>query len=102
MQELALLFLGAVGAGASYVSLSRASDDQLLILAGLIGTVTWLLFAYSALAQVDISANGVITPQPDPALAVWGVMMAAPNFYVALTGPLEIIKNPRQLQSEVS
>lgn len=101
MQELTWVFLGVIAAAATYVALSTP-DDQRVIIFGLIGFLTWGLFAYGALSVQHVSANGVISIHRYPALTAWGLMMAAPNFYVALTGPLELVRNPRELQGEVS
>lgn len=101
MLELTWVFLGLVAGAATYVTLSTA-DDQRAIICGLIGAITWLLFAYAALSVEHVSTDGTVSIHRYPAMVAWGLMMAAPNFYVALTGPLEIIKNPRQLQEEVS
>jgi len=86
MNVLAWLFIGVIGAGATYLSLTTG-NDQLAILTGLIGTVSWLLFAFLSLEVVEVS-SGVQVTSRYPAMAAWGLAMAAPNFYIALTGPL--------------
>lgn len=101
MNVIAWVGLGAFATGWTYLSQTRESDDQLLLLSGLIGGFAWLLFAFFALSVTE-SSSGVTTVFRYPAMAAFAVGMAAPNFYVALRGPLEIVKNRGRLREEVS
>lgn len=100
MNELAWILLGVIGAGATFVSVTT-DNDQIAILSGLVGTLSWLLFAYGALGVTTIDQSGTLHTSRYPALAAYGVAMAIPNFFVALTGPLEILNNREQLKQEV-
>lgn len=51
--------------------------------------------------EVTVSDSGVTTIYRYPAMAAFGVLMAAPNLYVALRGPLEIVKDRDALAGEV-
>lgn len=101
MNLIAWIALGAFASVWSYLSLTRNADDQLLILSGLIGTIAWLLFAFFSLSVTE-SSSGVTTVFRYPSMALFGLMMAAPNAFVALRGPLEVVKDRDQLRSEVS
>lgn len=100
MKPIGWIFTGVVAAGATYVSITT-ENDQIAIISGLIGTVSWLLFAFYSLSITIYDANG--SPQTDryPAAAAWGLVMASPNLYIALTGPLEIVHNRDQVREEV-
>lgn len=100
MTPLGWVFVGAVGIGATYISLTTDSD-QLAIVSGLIGLVTCLLFAFLSL-EIVLYEDGIETTKRYPAMAAWGLAMAAPNLYVALTGPLEIVRDRDQLREEVT
>lgn len=100
MKPLAWIFIGAIGAGATLISVTT-DNDQVAIISGLVGTLSWLLFAYFSLSITTIDQSGTFHTTRYPALAAYGVAMALPNFFVALTGPLEILTNPEDLKQEV-
>lgn len=100
MKVLGWLFVGLVGAGASYVTVTT-ENNQLAIISGLVGFFSWLLFAYLSLAITIYDSNGNPITTRYPAMAAWGLMMAAPNVYVALTGPLELVKDRDTIKEEI-
>jgi hypothetical protein len=101
MQLIGLIFIGVVAAAATLLAVTT-SDNNVAIVSGLIGALTFLLFAFFALDVTVFDDSGTAQTVRYPALAVWGLMMAAPNAYVALTGPLELIaeKNPTKNQMQ--
>jgi hypothetical protein len=99
MKVLAWIFVGLVGAGATYVTLTTDSD-QLAIIGGLIGFFSWGMFAWSALS-ITVYDGGTAHTTRYPAMAAYGLMLAAPNLYVALTGPLELVKDRETIKQEV-
>lgn len=99
MRPLALIFIGLVAAGATLISVTTDNDD-IAIISGIIGSLSWFLFAYSSLSITTFEGGTAHTTRY-PALAVWGVAMAVPDVIVALTGPLEIINDRDQLREEV-
>lgn len=101
MNPTAWIFVGVIGAASTYISLTTESDD-LAIIAGLIGTLSWLLFAYSALNVTFYDGSGTERVARYPSMAAFGLAMAAPNVYVALTGPLELLQNRDQMRDEVT
>lgn len=100
MQVLAWLFVGLIGAGATFVSITT-TDDQVAIISGLIGVFAWILFAYIALSVTTYDQAGTLHTDRYPAMTAFGLLMAMPNLFVALTGPLEIVRNRDELRSEV-
>lgn len=100
MKVLAWVFVGFIGACASYISVTT-DNDQVAIISGCIGLISWLLFAYFSLSITVYDTNGSPHTTRYPAMALWGLAMAAPNLYVALTGPLEILTDSSQLREEV-
>jgi len=51
--------------------------------------------------DVEFADDGTAQTVRYPALTAWGVMMSAPNFYVALTGPLNLIAEKTPTKNEV-
>lgn len=100
MKPIGWILVGAVGAGATYLTLTTESDE-LAIVSGLVGMFTWLLFGFLSL-EIVVYSSGIEATSRYPSMAAWGVMMAAPNLYVALTGPLHIIKDRDRLSEEVT
>jgi hypothetical protein len=100
MQLIGLIFIGLVAAGATFLSVTT-TNNEIAIIAGVIGAVTWLLFAFFALDVTIVDDSGTISKVRYPALAAWGLMMMAPNAFVALTGPLQIISDTNPRQGEV-
>lgn len=101
MLQLTYLFVGLIAAVATFQTI-RTADDQVAIISGLIATMAWLLWAYSSLNVIvyDGSSNPIAAAYPS--LAAFGVMMAIPNLYIALTGPLRIARDPNDLAQEVN
>lgn len=100
MKLIGLIFIGVVGFGATLLSVTT-DNDEVAIITGLIGTVSWLLFAFFALDVTHFDNSGNAYTTRYPALAAYGLAMAAPNFYVALTGPLQIISDTNPRKNEV-
>lgn len=92
MKVLAWVFIGLIGAVSTYISLTT-DDNQMAIMSGLIGGLSWMLFAYFSLEIAVYTQNGDRVITRYPSMAAYGLAMAAPNIYVALTGPLELVRN---------
>jgi len=99
MNQLPWLFIGTLAVGATVISVTT-NDDQIGIISGLFGTVLSLTFAYHSLS-VSVYSQGTEFVSRYPELAVLGLALAAPNFFVALTGPLELARNRDEIQQEV-
>lgn len=99
MLQHSWIFLGIVALVATVLTL-RTADDQLAIIGGLAGTLAWALWGYSALNVITVS-GGTEVAYAYPSMAAFGVAMAIPNLFVALTGPLQIAKNRDELANEV-
>lgn len=100
MKVLAWVFIGAMAFIATLVTI-RTNDNDTAIIMGLIGTLAWLLFAYFSMEIVVYDANGSPTTTRYPAMAAFALAMAAPNLYIALTGPLEWLNDRDGLRREV-
>lgn len=101
MLQLTFLFVGAVATLATVLTI-RTIDDQTAIITGLIGFLTWALWGYSALNVTVYDGSGASFTHGYPALAAMGVMLAIPNLFIALTGPLRIVSDPSKLAEEVN
>ena len=99
MLQHSWIFLGIVSLVVTTITL-RTPDDQLAIICGLAGTLAWALWAYGALNVVAVSGAQEFT-YSFPSLTLFGVAMAMPNLYIALTGPLSIARDREQLANEV-
>lgn len=100
MKLIGVIFIGLVGFGATLLSVTT-DNDEVAIITGLVGTISWLLFAFFALDVTHFDNSGNAYTTRYPALAAWGLAMAAPNFYVALTGPLQLVKEQTPTKGEV-
>jgi len=99
MNQLPWLFIGTLAAAATFISVTT-TDDQIGIISGLLGALTGFTFAYHSLS-VTVYSQGTAFVSRYPELAALGLALAAPNLFVALTGPLEIVRDRDQLQNEV-
>lgn len=98
MLESGWLFVGVVATIATVGALSTP-DDVLAIITGVVGTVSWVLFAYGAL-DVSVVADSATQTFTMPALTLFAVMMALPPAYVALTGPVEVVGRVRRTSAD--
>lgn len=98
----AWLFLGAVAFIATYVALTTTQDD-VGIMFGLIGLLSWGLFAFQSL-NVMISSGGQATAETYTyaPMTVWALALAVTNAYVVISGPIAIIDQRKRAQQEVS
>lgn len=99
MNQLPWLFIGLLAAVATFLSVTT-TDDQTGIISGLIGTLTWLTFSYHSLS-VTVYSNGTEFVSRYPELAALGVALAAPNLFVALTGPIALVGDREEISQEV-
>lgn len=84
------LFVGGLGAWFLRMSLFT-QDDNVAILAGLVTTASWGLFAYMSLAvEVPAGTQGLVQ-RSWPAVTYFAIGLALIGAYIALTGPLAAI-----------
>jgi hypothetical protein len=88
MIQSAWLFIGAMGALATGAAF-RSEDNADATLFGVVGLVTWLVWAYGALS-IEIADGGVVFEFNAPAVALLGVVFASVPGVVAILGALEI------------
>lgn len=100
MTPLAWVFLGLVALVTTVITLTT-TDDQTAIITGLMATTGWALWAYSAL-NITVYSQGTLFTESYPSMALFGLLLAVPNLFVALTGPLALAKDPRELAGEVT
>lgn len=99
MLQHSWIFTGLVATVATVITLQTA-EEEVAIASGLIGFFAWLLWGYSALNVVTHSGGTEFAFQY-PSMAVFGVLMAVPNLFVALTGPLRIASQGTDLAKEM-
>lgn len=100
MLQHTFIFVGLVAAAATFLTL-RTADDEVAIISGLIGTISWILWAYSALNVIVYDGSGNPLSASYPSLTAFGVMMAVPCLYIALTGPLHIARSSTDIAQEM-
>lgn len=83
------LFIGLIAFVATWMALTTSQDD-VLILFGLVGFITWLLFAYQSL-NVTESPSGVTIVHSYPALSMWALGMAVITGFAIIEGPIALI-----------
>lgn len=91
MLESAWLFVGFVALLASGLALAT-SDDAVGIVAGTIGLLSWVLWAYGSLNVESADGSGAFSM---PALTLLGLAFAIVPAYIALTGPVEVVGRAR-------
>ncbi len=96
------VFIGIVAFIATYVTLTTSQDD-VGIMFGLVGMLSWGLFAFQSL-NVVILAGGKTDPvsYSYAAVSVWGLALAVTNLYVVLNGPIAIIDQRGRAGAEVT
>jgi hypothetical protein len=88
MIQSAWLFIGTVALLATAAAF-RSEDNADATLFGAVGLVTWLVWAYGSL-QIEVADGGVVFEFEAPAVALLGVVFAAPPAIVTILGALEI------------
>lgn len=96
------LFLGVVAFASTYVTLTTSQDD-IGIMFGLVGLLSWALFSFQSL-NVTVLAGGATDPisYSYAAVSVWALAMAVTNLYVVLNGPIAIIDQRGRAEAEVT
>lgn len=96
------LFIGLVAFTSTYVTLTTSQDD-VGIMFGLVGLLSWALFSFQSL-HVVVLAGGKTDPisYSYAAVSVWGLALAVTNLYVVLNGPIAIIDQRGQAEAEVT
>ena len=100
MKILGWVFTGLVAAGATRLAVTT-DNDNIAIVSSSLGLVSWLVFAFFSLSITIYDQTG--SPHTDryPAMAAWGLAMAAPNLYILIEGPLEKVKDRERTTREV-
>ena len=95
------LFLGAVAFIATYLAITTTQDD-VLILFGLIGLLSWGLFGFQSL-HVVVSSGGQATAETYTyaPMTIWALAMAVTNGYAVLNGPIAIVDQRQRAQQEI-
>lgn len=96
MLESAWLFVGVV-AVLSTAGALLTSDDGMAILLGVTGFGTWGMAAYGAL-DVTVVSNGSRVAETMPEVTILCAGLSLIPLYIALTGPVDIVRraqNPR-------
>lgn len=108
MLESTWLFIGATAllttgmAAATQTQASAYFDryaDPIAIVAGMIGLVSWAILAYGSL-DLTVVGDSVTYSFSQPAVTFWCAIMALPNLYVALTGPMETLKKATAAEAD--
>jgi len=94
----AWLFIGAVAALTTGAALWTA-DDSIAILTGVIGFISWGLWAYGAL-NLQIVRDATTYTYTQPEVALLGVALAIVPGFVALNGPVEMMARYRDVRHE--
>jgi hypothetical protein len=98
MLESGWLFLGCV---ATLVTAGTVltTDDGWAIVLGVVGFVSWGMFAYASLDVVAVG-DAVTYNFTLPVMTLFGVMMSLLPGYIALTGPVDLITGYRSATAD--
>ena len=91
MLESAWLFVGLIATLATSGAV-LSNDDALAIILGVMGFVSWGIWTYGTF-EITVVDGGVTYAFSEPAISVFGIVMAMLPLYIALTGPIELAKN---------
>lgn len=100
MLESTWLFIGTTAlltSGVALATQTQASQyfdryaDPVAIVVGTIGVFSWGILAYGSL-DITVVGDSVTYSFTQPSVTFWCLIMALPNLYVALTGPMESLK----------
>lgn len=100
MLESTWLFVGGTALLSTAFALSTQTQasryydlyaDPIAIVGGLLSFFSWAVLAYGSL-DMRVVGDSVTYSFTQPAITLWCLMFALPSLYVALTGPLESLK----------
>lgn len=107
MLQLTFLFVGVTAVLATGVALSTQTeaaalfpnDDGIAIMSGVVGFLAWGFFAFGAL-NVEVVSNGSVVSTSMPQVTYFSIAMAVIPGYVALTGPVQIVRRARNTSAK--
>lgn len=90
------LFVGLVAFATTVVTLTTGEDD-VAIMFGLVGVLTWAFWSFQSLYVVvpPTGARTEVLEYAYPFLSIWGVAMAVTCLYVVLNGPIALVDQRR-------
>jgi len=91
MLQLPWLFIGMVALLATSGAVVTSRDELGMVL-GVLGTLSWWVWAYAAF-EVQVVDGGVEFVFTQSIAAVFGIMISLLPLYIAITGPIEMAKN---------
>jgi hypothetical protein len=94
----AWLFLGAIAALTTGAALWTA-ENNIAILTGVLGFISWGLWAYGAF-DLTVVRDATVYTYTQPEVAVLGVALAIVPGFIALNGPVEMIARYRDVQAD--
>jgi len=103
MLESAWLFIGVVAMLATGVAVSTKTkvagaypnDDGIAIFSGVISFISWGMVAYGALNIEVITETGEIVSYSMSSVTYFAIALALVPAYIALTGPVDIVRRAR-------
>lgn len=102
MLQSAWLGIGIVALCATAVALSTKTkgavlfpnDDGIAIYSGVVGFIAWSFVAYGAL-DLQVVGDSTVHSFSMPSVTIFAVMMAVVPGFIALTGPVDIVRRAR-------
>lgn len=91
----ALIWTVLTVVAAVYVDPRDSTGDSMAMISGVIGFVLWGVWTFGALNIEVVQGTNTIS-FAHPEVAIVGVAMSLVPGYVALTGPIELIKRARE------
>lgn len=91
MIESAWLFIGLIATLATGGAVLSSRETVAMVL-GAMGFVSWGIWTYGTF-EIVVVDGGVTYAFTEPAVSVFGILMAMLPLYIVLTGPIELAKN---------
>lgn len=98
MLESSWLFIGVVATLATSGAVLTSRETIAMVL-GAMGFISWGIWTYGTF-EITVVDGGVTYAFTEPAVAVFGILMAMLPLYIVLTGPIELAKNARGMQPD--
>ena len=97
------LFIGVIAIGATAIALSTQSegarlwpnDDAVAIISGVVGFSAWGVWTYGSL-NIEVAGDAVVYTFSSPAITYFGIALSLIPGYIALTGPVNIVRRARE------
>lgn len=98
MLESGWLFTGLL-ALLTTIAAVTTTDDAIAIMAGVLGFISWGVWTFGAL-NIEVTEGSTPIVVSNPELAILGIAFSLVPAYIALTGPVDVVRRARDPSTE--